>query len=323
MPIEDACPECGGVEHRLISPGLAECTSTIRWTEIEQQVSYETVDDPGAFYNLGLRGTKQVAVTRNVEVEHSRICGHRFELEVGMSTVACVSGPDGKCGAFAVGHCADCSNPACRFHGQFFDGRLLCDICRVAIENQRALEAAEAAKIAATEAEKRRQQAAEHARIESEKQAAAQASAKATYDALPVYSDADWIEILNGGTEPPGKRPTAITKLDAVRLINASGKRSRRIAVKRWTFLNLHGYLTTAGWVVGRTTHQVTIRGENVTETVWVVLTSDGTTHFGSPYKRKIHVYAKGGPGWTPSTEAFKRARPFLDRRPLHFKDAP
>lgn len=163
MAIDEPCPACGGTEYVLLSPGLHRCIHLVRWTVRELVTEYVTVDDPGAFYNMGLRGTTTAAQQRWVDVEKSRVCDNEYEVDTPMTGTPCQLGPEGKsCGAFAVGFCSDCSKAVCRHHGMYFEDRLVCGGCKATITTARkqaaatrlaADQAAEAARQQATEAE--------------------------------------------------------------------------------------------------------------------------------------------------------------------------
>lgn len=315
MPIDEPCPECGGLSRVLISPGLAECSSVITWTEMERRIHYVTVEDPAIYDTFGFRGTKEVPVVRQVEVVRSRVCGHRYELETTMSTVVCVSGPEGKCGAFAVGYCADCEKSVCRHHGQYVEGRLLCDSCREVVEARR--RAAEAEQVVAAEAAAaaERRLAAERSSAEEARRAQEERDRKKAYDALPLYGDADWISILKGGAEPQGKRPGPLIRQDVVRLLKAAGKVPQRVGYKPWTFMGMHGYWKTLGWVLGKTSREKYSYGDTTNVAVWIVLLQNGNVHHGYPHKHTVHVYSDNV-AWTASVETLKAARAFLDARP-------
>ena len=112
------CPEFGGSEYRVISPGLHECIHEIVWYEKQM------VDDPGVYFAYGRPGMK------SVDVRRSRVCGHRYEEDTPTMGTTCRAHPDGQmCGAFAVGICADCTTPVCRYHSKFAYDRLLCFSC--------------------------------------------------------------------------------------------------------------------------------------------------------------------------------------------------
>jgi hypothetical protein len=140
------CPDCGGSEYRVISPGLHECRHEIVWYE------KQLVDDPGVYFAYGRPGMK------SVDVRRSRVCGHRYEEDAPTMGTLCRAHADGQtCGAFAVGMCADCTTPVCRYHSEFKHDRLLCRKClseadRAAREAQAQAEA-EAAQTQAREAE--------------------------------------------------------------------------------------------------------------------------------------------------------------------------
>lgn len=182
MAIDETCPDCGGTEHQLLSPGLLKCVHVIHWTEQELVTEYVTVDDPGMFYNMGLRGTTSVPQQRWVDVERSRVCDNVYEVDTPMTSTQCQFGPGGKpCGAFAVGFCSDCQGPVCRRHGSFYDDRLLCDGCKAAVAavNQQRATAERAAALAVQQeqARERRErdrakEAADLAAVEAEKSAA-------------------------------------------------------------------------------------------------------------------------------------------------------
>lgn len=142
MPINESCPECGGTARDLLSPGLCRCASVITWTVQEKVTRFAAETDRDMLYRGGVYGTKRVPIAEWETVVKSRACGHVYELDVPMTTLPCAYRPGGKeCGAFAVGYCSDCRTAVCRYHGSYYDDRLLCDTCKSTIETTRREEA--------------------------------------------------------------------------------------------------------------------------------------------------------------------------------------
>ena len=99
-----SCPQCGGRDLSPITPNYWECRSEVIW------------DRP---LPVGPGGSV-------VPVLRSSVCGHRFH-----TGVAAAGDPAKcKCGAFAIGACADCGCDVCGDDSTRFDGRLLCTSCR-------------------------------------------------------------------------------------------------------------------------------------------------------------------------------------------------
>jgi hypothetical protein len=285
---------------------------------------YVLVDDAASFYNLGLRRMIEEPVTRMVEQEFSRICGHVYEIEVPVVTVECTSGANGLCGAFAVGRCADCRNAVCRQHGTYVDDRLLCDACRATIEQHRAARARQDAAEEAARAEIRRKAAA----LESDRARLQAEADQVAYYNLPLMSDQNWCDFLRsneqmGGRtfdrpEFRGRRPGELSPNDLARILSTGGFPLRETSPGRKSLLGIRGLpeITLRGkaWVVDEVLREYEFRGVSKTH-VWICLTPDGrllqehATHLsGSPY------IDTGGPiSWRPGVASLTKARQWLN----------
>lgn len=103
-----ACPHCGGMERRAISPGFWECTSLL----------YGEVP-------TGLPPSGQFGPVFQT-VAHP--CGRRYqEGAPGGSGMLCQT-----CTVFAIGICADCGIPQCGNCGGHYRGAFLCARCQQA-----------------------------------------------------------------------------------------------------------------------------------------------------------------------------------------------
>lgn len=98
------CPQCGGTELRILTPGSYECMSPVL---------------VGMLPNAHGPGMHQPA---------HRLCGHLFQIGAGPSGETC------PCGRFAIGRCQGCDRALCGMHGAR-TSRFLCSDC---IERERA-----------------------------------------------------------------------------------------------------------------------------------------------------------------------------------------
>lgn len=116
-----ACPHCGGMERRAISPGFWECTSML----------YGEV--PTGLHPSGRFGPAFQTVAHP--------CGRRYQDGApGGTGTLCQT-----CTVFAIGICADCGIPQCGNCGRHYRGAFLCAQClqaRVAAEQAAAEQAA-------------------------------------------------------------------------------------------------------------------------------------------------------------------------------------
>jgi hypothetical protein len=326
MAVEEECPECGGASRRLLSPGLAECANVITWIEQEQVTECVMQDDPALFYNAGIHGMRPVPVTRWVDVSKSRICGKVYELDAPMTTLACAYRPGGKeCGAFAVGKCSECTAAVCRFHGSYFDDRLLCEACKTRIATAwREEEARRQAEL--------RDSAENERRVAAERAAARAAKQSAEYDALSVMTHDDWVSFLRGTdqfdqvdddkrTAWREKRPGQLTMQDAVAIFRAGGFTPQKLCVAtratRWSFNHwAHDYAQ--GWIVRDGSHKSWYIDSELTVPHLVAVLDSGEVICVSKGVRdgsKINVpsiFPTVKPQWTPSPYDLARARPWL-----------
>jgi hypothetical protein len=103
-----ACPHCGGMDRRAISPGFWECTSML----------YGEV--PTGLHPSGKFGPVYQTIAHP--------CGRRYqEGAPGGTGTLCQT-----CTVFAIGICADCGNPQCGNCGRHYQGAFLCAQCRQA-----------------------------------------------------------------------------------------------------------------------------------------------------------------------------------------------
>jgi uncharacterized Zn finger protein (UPF0148 family) len=329
MGVEERCPDCGGTARRLLSPGLCECTNVITWTAREEVTEYVMQDDPSMFYNFGLRGTRQVPVTRWANVPRSRVCGTVYEVEAPVTTVPCALRPGNRaCGAFAVGQCSECGVAVCRYHGSYFDSRMLCETCRARIEAARAEHAArqEAEQLAAAERERRL--TAELVAAKAAAQAARAAEQDAAYERLPVMTYDDWAAFLRatdgfvqvGDVKRPtwmGKRPGQLTTREAAALFRACGFSRVRVPINSMRLLGRRWYSFAQGWIVAEGSTQTWRIDSNVTTQHLVVVLEDGRVVGAELYGRNLRKFHGTAfmVQWQPDAESLT-----LARRRLHGK---
>jgi hypothetical protein len=306
MPIEERCPEC---------------TNVITWVEPEQVTEQVMQDDPGLFYNLGIRGMSPAPVTRWVNVSKSRVCKKVYELDSPM-TIPCGYRPGGKeCGAFAVGRCSECGAAVCRYHGSYFDDRLLCEGCKTRIETVRAREKTR------REAELRDRAESER-RVAAERAAAKAAGQAATYNALPIMTNDDWVAFLRG-TDPfdqvgddwslawRGKRPGQLAMSDMVAIFRAGGFATQKFHVDgRWSF---HHWVQdyAQGWVVAAGSYKSWDIAEPAVEYLVALLESGEVICVSKDIRRGSKVKVPSiipaiKPEWKPDLESLALARPWL-----------
>jgi hypothetical protein len=121
-----ACPSCGGNSRLLIAPGFYHCTSRI-------------------VTRSGGPGLTDLSLGPPV-IETVSECGAEYQDGVPATAAACA------CGTFAIGRCAECSQPVCGTHsGIWGGGKRLCRDCRARAS------AAQAARKAEEDAEAERQ----------------------------------------------------------------------------------------------------------------------------------------------------------------------
>ena len=146
-----ACPQCGGMDRRAISPGFWECTSLV----------YGQM--PTGLHPSGVFGPAFQTVASP--------CGRRYqEGATGGNGTLCQT-----CTVFAIGICADCGIPQCGNCGLYFRGAFLCAQCR---QVRVAAEQAAAQKAAAEAARKKAAVEAATARLASGRKAWLQATAR-------------------------------------------------------------------------------------------------------------------------------------------------
>ena len=101
MSTAQQCPQCGGIDRRLLAPGFWECASV----------------------RPGLMGPVPTPAGLAMVPQWNR-CGHRYQTATGDTAAAGTC----SCGVLAIGRCTDCGQPACGIHAVLGD-RMTCRPC--------------------------------------------------------------------------------------------------------------------------------------------------------------------------------------------------
>jgi DNA-directed RNA polymerase subunit RPC12/RpoP len=264
-----------------------------------------------------------------------RTCGHEYEVDTPAVMVSCIAGPEGKCGAFAVGRCADCDRDVCRYHATYIDGRLLCDDCGSRVLAAHHAEEADRAEIAAVQAAEQDAERQRQEREQLERQAIAEAEAVRKYRLLSPMTDDDWVNFLRGAEDFDvsdagrpcfdGRRSDGeLSATDLARILDR-GRFPLHDAIV--------GYKTRMGgrrsskpikgqvWVVGEERRQYYNRGEGHAM-VWICLAPDGQLFEEGPVHASSYApfNLATGSSWRPTIDALTDGRRLLTSRTLEHK---